>query len=324
MLGALACDHSAPFSPVAGEVGPYEPMPERLTFNVQLDVLHGFTSDGAEVFYTFCEDSKAEATPPCGEHRQPDLGVVTDRCVGSLPSVGGSRIVELCGTATQDRDSLKQYRGGTRLADGSVVFVYDARRPSASFSLNPALYILRPGELRPELLLPYSGAVADGGIPTRVLAAGGQRVVTLGGAGAELLTIHDDNTVTRAPIPNLAALDPSGEVGLRLSEDQLIQVALPSGTTSSFAPLPLEGDWEDAITYGVGFAAGRAVLSQERTYLIGATPRQEGRLVILTADGAVVEVLKQENLRIGQVAVAPDGESVVVERLGDLYKYTLP
>jgi hypothetical protein len=324
-FGAGACEHSAPFGPVASESGPFAPAPERLTFNIQFDQLFGFTTDGSEIFYTFCEDFKAEAIPPCGERRQPDITVVfTDRCLGALPATGGSRVHERCGSAHADQDSLKQYRGGTRLADGSLVFIYDARRMSASFSLSPALYVLRPGAPAPVQILAYTPKVDDLGIPSRILAAGGQRVVTLGGDGAELITINHDNTVTRVAIPPLMALDPDGTEGLMVSDANLFRVTLPSGTSQIFAPIPREGEWVAAIEGGFGFAADRAVVAQERYYVVGTTVRQEGRLVMLTSDGQVTEIQKDAEVRFGQVAVAPDGGSVVVERSGDLYRYTLP
>lgn len=325
MISAVACDHSEPFSPVAGESGPFAPLPERLTFNSRHDSLNGYTSDGSELFYTYCEDIKTDATPPCGEFNQPDaLTVPADRCLGALPVAGGSRVVERCGNSAADRDSLKIYRSGTRLADGSLVFAYDSRRTSASFSIDPALYVLRPGALSPVRLLSYTPNVYDLLIPSRILAAGGQQVVTLGGAGPELITVHDDNTVTRVAIPPLVALDPAAGIGLTRSDDNLFRVSLPNGAAQLFASIPQEGDWAGATTSGIGYAAGRALVAQSRTYLVGTTTFQEGRLVMLEGDAGLTEVVRAANLTIGQVVVSPDGKFVAVERGGDLYRYALP
>ncbi len=133
VLGLVACGHSEPFGPTPSEAGPFAPAPDRLTFSPQQDVLHGFSANGTELFYTYCEDLKAEQTPACGTSpANPSTEVRDqDRCLGALPVGGGSRILDLCGSPARDADSLKQFVSGTRIADGSLVFFYWSRRHTA-------------------------------------------------------------------------------------------------------------------------------------------------------------------------------------------------
>lgn len=323
MLFATGCDHSISFGPELGELGLLPNQPTRMTYNSHPDRLGGFTALGGEVFYTFCEDSKAEQDPPCDEVHVFGLPLRPgDVCLGALPDRGGGRILERCGSAIGDADSLKQYLGGTRLDDGSLVYIYATRRRSASFSINPGLYLLRPGAHTPIKLLAYRPAIDDLGIPARLLAAGGQRVVTLGGDGPEMVTIHGDNTATRQPIAAIDAVDPRNAIGARIEAGFVQRLDLLTGETTDEVPVPTSDGWEDSQATAVGVAGGSVVVAQSRT--VFAEGQQQSRLVLLRVGLPPQVVTTMVDVSFDRLAVAPDEQVIVVEVGGDLYRYALP
>ncbi|HRP07117.1 MAG TPA: hypothetical protein PLL69_01390, partial [Gemmatimonadales bacterium] len=149
-----------------------------MTYSEYRDLLMGHSADGREVFYTFCEDSKAGGPRPCGQSAPGgNVQVTADGCLGSLPAEGGSRTFALCGSPVQDADSAKIFHTGTRLADGSLLFVYSTRRqPFESYASNGKLYIQRPGQHDWTVLVEYPYMILDSAIPYRLLAAGPGRV----------------------------------------------------------------------------------------------------------------------------------------------------
>src|SRR5690606_7932753 len=231
-LLAPACSHTEPFGTYPSEVGLPPWSPNRMTYSGGDDVLMGHSFNGDEVFYTYNEDSKLPPAPPQG-----------DRCLGSLPAVGGSRQLSLCGSPLGDADSAKVFHAGTRLADGSLVIAYSTRRlPSVTVPLNGALYIQRPGDHRWTTLIEYPYAVTSV-IPSRILSAGPDKVITIGAGGTELITISTDNSVTRKPVGVLSGVDAGGGYGLRHADGMIRRVNLESGAESDLLVLPAEGLW---------------------------------------------------------------------------------
>lgn len=276
-----------------------------MTYSVGDDALMGHTFNGDEVFYTYIEDSKLPPAPPQG-----------DRCLGSLPAVGGSRQFSLCGSPIGDADSAKVFHAGTRLADGSLVFVYSTRRlPTVAVPLNGALYIQRPGEHRWTTLIEYPYEVISV-IPHAILAAGPNRVVTLGAGGTELVTISADNGVTRRQVGALSGVDAVGGYGLRVADGMIRRVNLDSGAESDLLAVPAEGDWSESTVLSISVGAGVVALGQ---WLPGA-----GSRVVTVREGAQPLVAFTSTEDLGRISVSPDGRSMVLQVGGDLYRYPIP
>jgi hypothetical protein len=325
-FGAVGCGHTTPFGPTPSERGPFSGAPDRLTFNVQQDILHGFSAQGTELFYTFCDDLKAEDHLPCGvpaSHPVPTLAN-QDRCLGALPVDGGSRTLELCGSPVHDADSVKQFVSGTRIADGSLVFIYWTQRPTASFTTNAALYVWRPGAPEPVRLLGYRPAVDNLGVPSRVLAAGGDQVATIGGDGSELVTIRPDNSISREPVAGLLAVD--AQTGERLLlNGGVLQRHLPStGATTTVGSAAPEPEWEMLEVLAGGIAAGDAVLVQRKSRVVAGSVESLRHLIRFRAGNAPDTLLVSDDTGLGGLVMAPHGGSLVVQRHGDLYRYALP
>ena len=324
LLLTAACGHTDAFGPTPGERGPLASHPERLTFNIRTDAAHGYSAQGDELFYTYCADAKTELNPPCGEVHQPDLPVPTgDVCLGALPAEAGGRVVELCGTALADRDSLKQYLSGTRLADGTLAFLYSTRRTTASFSTNPALYLWRPGAHRPERVLEYPPRIQDAGIPSRIIAAGGMHMISLGGEGPELLTVQSDGTIGREAMPGLVAADARSSQ-LLLSTGEVLSVRdIATGATTELGRLRQGADTIPPVMLGAGIAGGAAYVVQ-RSW--PATTGVTGVMHLLRLrPGDVTDTLTPiAGGSFTTMVVAPDGRSVIYGDGGDLYRLNVP
>lgn len=323
VLLVAGCSHTDAFGPTPGERGPFEFQPERLTFNIRADVAHGYSAQGDELFYTYCADAKTELVPPCGEVHQPDLPVAAgDVCLGALPAEGGGRVVELCGTPVADQDSLKQFLTGTRLADGTLAYIYSTRRTTASFSVNPALYLWPPTASSPIRALEYHAKPQDAGIPTQLIAAGGMRLASLGGDGPELLTVQPDQTVTREAMPGLVAADArSGQV--LLSSGEVLQVRdLETGTTVEVGRIAQGGSTLPPVLLRAGLAAGAAFVVQQSW-----PPTMDSAGVVhllrFRSGTAADTLLAGDASSLSSLAVAPDGRSVIYGDGGDLYRIVL-
>lgn len=286
-----------------------------MTYSLPNNRLIGHSASGTEVFYTFCEDSKAELTPPCGI---PRVGGPGDRCLGALPAEGGSRIGSWCGSTDADADSVKTFHAGTRLADGSLVFTYSSHLPpSMSIPINGKLYIQRPGEHHWTPLIEYPFHPDGSPAPSRVVPAGPGRVVTSGGAtGTELVTIGSDNSVTRRQVGALSGVDPVTGFGVRVVDGMIRRVDLESGAETDLLPIPSDATWDDSTTTGAAIGGGVVVITQ-------SIPGGASRVVAIRPGSAPVVVLEGVDVP-GTVSVAPDGRSVVVQAQGDLYRYPIP
>jgi hypothetical protein len=292
-----------------------------MTYSSRNDQLGGFTSSGEEVFYTFCEDRKAELAPPCGEVHQPGLPTPAgDICLGALPAVSGGRLLELCGSRPLDADSAKQFRAGTRLADGSLVYIYATRRLIASFSVNPGLYLLRPGAHAPVKLFDYPPAVQDLRIPSRLMASGGHYVVTFGTDGPELITIDSDNSASRRALVGVEAVDPAAPFGARVVDGMIQRLDLLTGESSDLMSVPTSDGWEDAQATALGMAGQSVVVAQLRV----AGEQLQSRLVLLRSGSTPHVVTSRAGAEFSRLAVAPDARTVVAQVDGDLYRYPLP
>lgn len=324
--GVAACNHTPAFTTPPGHVGMHPDFPIQMTFSNGTDLLGGFTAAGDELFYTYCEDTKAGRTPPCGippgAPSTPDTA--SDRCVAALPTIGGSRSGEWCGSSQFDADSIKRYFGGTRLADGSVVAVYGSRRWNNPMFQDAALYRFRPGAFAPERLLGYEGTLGNVRVPRLVLARGPSSVITVGISGNRQVDIAADGTITTRDVPSFDALDAATGEAILIDGGMVHTLDLASVTTSPFIPLPNEGAWATANVTAIGYGGGVVVVSQLRIFLVGQTFHTEGRVMMSRNGAPWVELQRQSALSVSRLAVSPDGTVAVAQIYGDLYRWELP
>jgi hypothetical protein len=319
-LAAMACEHSPTLAPYPPETGLLDGSGGRMTYNVRDDLLSGHSVRGDEVFYTYCEDSKAELPVPCGE---PAAGgghanTTGDRCLGALPAEGGSRRLSLCGTPRGDADSIKQFLAGTRLADGTVVYVYLSRRTTASFAVNPALYLHRPGEFAPVRVHEFPALPFDGGVPRRLLPVGPRELLALGGEAPTLLAIDDAGGVSVRAVPGAVAADPATRQVVIDQEGSLSIEDLDSGART---PLEVPGTgWAMTVTVSVAMARGVVAITQRELDPATFAPTGLARVLLLRQDQPPQVLALDRGIRWGAVSIAPDGGSLVIERNGDLYR----
>lgn len=321
---AMGCGHSDPFGGTLPETGLLPGSGGRMTYSSRGDSLVGHSASGDEVFYTFCEDSKAELHTPCGA---PGVGggqvnLTGDRCLGALPADGGGRLLQLCGTSAADEDSIKQYLAGTRLADGSLVYVYLSRPWTASFSVNPALFLRRPSDVVPRRVLEFPGSILDLGVPRRLLPAGPTTVLALGGAQPQLITFGPGDAVTVRNVPGAVAVDARSRRLARLVDEGLEIEDLETGTSTPRA-IPPTG-WLLTETVSVALAGAVIAVSQRERDPATMAPTGLNR-VLLLREGADPTVLALDHgVRWGTLSLDPNGRSLVVERDGDLYRFEVP
>lgn len=107
LLLAAACGHSEPYTTASTSTdGPFgAAVPTRLTYNSLTDSAASLTSDGQGLFYLYTGFANG------------------DRCIGLLPTGGGSRRWELCDTRFEAADSSKSFSAPALASDGRLLYV---------------------------------------------------------------------------------------------------------------------------------------------------------------------------------------------------------
>ncbi len=107
----LACSHSESFTGTDGPAtGPFSsPPPVRLTYNPGNNYTPTWTEDGKGILYSF-------------SYENPDH-YADDRCVGLLPTTGGTRLWELCDTRREHADSADSFFGVSIAPDGKLLYI---------------------------------------------------------------------------------------------------------------------------------------------------------------------------------------------------------
>lgn len=327
MLGALAlagCGHSEPFGSLPREPGLFSGDEGRMTYGGRENRLVSHSASGDEVYYSFCEDRKAELQTPCGEP-SPGGGQANpggDRCLGALPAAGGGRLLELCGTPDGDADSIKQFLAGTRLADGSLVYVYLARRWTASFSANPALYLRRPGTVSPLRIHQFPVLPSDGGVPRRLIPAGPDAVLALGGGVPTVFTIPPGGEVTVREIPGAVAADAGTGRVARWIGLALVLEELATGASRTVA-IPELG-WAHVETGSVSIGRDAVAIVQRQLDPEAMEPNGMARVLLIREGREPIVVPLGRDLQWGSASLAPDGRSLVIEQSGDLHRFRVP
>ncbi len=315
------CEHTSPFGAEPAHEGMHELFPEQMTLSSGLDALQGLSYSGDEIFYTFCDDLKVERVPACGVPAgNPSSG--GDRCLGALSIGGGGRLVSRCVGPGGDKDSVQVYTTGTRLADGSIWFVYQSRVWSSGMFLNAGLYRLTSGELKPQLILSYEPDLGNTATPGRMLSAGENRIYAESEEGAALLEMGSDGVIS-IPAPRFIAIDPRLELGLLIRDEQLIVRQLRSGTETAVGPIP-STEWREPQLTGVGFAGGSIVVSQRGQTGSEIFPVHNSRLVLLRTDQQPVVFAERTGSAWSTVVVSADEQFAVAQLGGDIYRIALP
>lgn len=120
-LATAACTHSDAFSSTARRQGPPPAgAPQRLTFNVDQDYWPAWSQDGNSILYAYV-----------------DLSSLAHRCLGILPSAGGTQLWHLCDNRERRADSISSYTAFALDTSGRLLYA-EATAPTAPPNLLPS------------------------------------------------------------------------------------------------------------------------------------------------------------------------------------------
>lgn len=304
LLLLAGCGHSEPFDGVTLPDGLLPAAPTRMTYAPSDDILQGHSGPANEVFYQYCPDSSQHDQVGCR---------TSSRCVGSLPAKGGQRVVSICGASTPGYDSIKYVGAAARAPNGTLAWSYAGRRPSASFSISPSLYVQAPGEFLPREVVELSPGVGNGSLPSRLWWLSNRELVTSSEEAMLLIDIRAP-AGSEVSLPRADAIDIARRELVRLGAAGIHVQAIGSETVIEVA-VPAPETWTDVYLSGVSADAGRLAIIQNGNRPHGTETLPVSRILWMDGPGGEVrEVARQDGAGWGAISLEPGGRVVVVSR----------
>ncbi|MBA2291535.1 MAG: PD40 domain-containing protein [Gemmatimonadales bacterium] len=139
------CGHTEPASfvppPPDGTFNATSPV--RLTYNPAMDVAASFSDDGKFIVYTYSVAGRRDR----------------DRCLGIIPSGGGTRLFERCETRLAYNDSSDTFTSAALAADGRLLYLRATSRIATQVPSGTGLYLAPAPDAPGQLLLTLPVAV---------------------------------------------------------------------------------------------------------------------------------------------------------------------
>jgi len=295
-LATVACSHEQPFeTPATGSDRPFAPgTPTRLTYNAGGDYRAAWTADGSSFLYSWqylFED----------EH---------DRCLGQIPSTGGSSTRTICNPNPAAVDSVDLFDTPSPSDDGQLLFLRGSGLPGATAPDQLGIYLASlsdPFAATQVLPLPFSisGGPTYGAISTARWRSG-TRVLFVGQSvqyareykGAPLDTLVTGLDVVEM---EMGGLHPS--LAVIPNTDGANSAALSDGRDTLYFTLN-----NDTRVYRVAFATGQFSIAHDFGALgIARDVTVRGRRLVAVVGG---EVEYSDDPVLGPIQ--PDGGGTLI------------
>jgi WD40-like Beta Propeller Repeat len=346
LIAAAACAHDWPAQ--SGSYSPGGPLGGgamiRLTYNAGVDYDPAWFPDGSRFVYTAERIERFDR----------------DRCLETMPAMGGSIIGEICDRQPLADDSVNAYSSAAVSADGRLAYVRAGSSLAVGWPLTPGFQDLvvaplsDPTAVRVLRSIPYvgpSGRTHFGVSQVRWLDDSSLvyvgEFVTVGKAcqGCSVDTLRSGLEIVRldfgGPVPAISALPGTDQASsvfahgadtvyfTRNGDSRVFRLIL---STDSIAVVH---DFGGEIARDVEVAGDRLVavvggiVSFVADPILGMVQRDSGGTIVLVERNTGTETpLTPEDALFRHPALSPDGTTVVAEwrigRAADLYRFTLP
>lgn len=340
LLAALACAHSEPFQdPDETNHGPFSPtVPVQLTYSPGPDLTPAFLPGDTLVLYSFALTS----------------GRRTNQCIGALPVGGGTRTSESCPKTVGALDSLERLESPVALNDSVIALVQTLRRLDGG-SDGPILLGTAPWQEadqivgRLEFPLSSSGVVENSA--SYLAPIGGGSLVYLGLAdvyacptatpdckppvqlqvGRQISQVDLQGTGAPVALPgtayatSAAAGSAPGDVLFTLPFDSRVYLLHAGGSVVTLYDFGAPNVARDPVLVGRRLVAITG--SGVQSWTSGGQEYQVdpgGRIALVDLDDGQLTYITDGEVPYKRPALSADGQVIVAEGNGNLFRFDLP